>query len=537
MKIKLCQLRPSLGAVDKNVEKIRKVLNNNHGAEILVFPELFLSGYPPTDALFYPDFQSNLNMGIDALKRITRSRSELLLLGSPMRYKTTWHNAVIGIEKGEIIFQTNKQCLPNYNVFNDSRYFVSGDKSRVLKWKGRQFGVLICEDVLAENYPGLYSRNPIDAYEGMELDALIHISASPYEVNKQVQRVHGLQACAEKLKTVVISVNQVGAYNDLLFDGQSLVVDSMQSYALPKFQPSCETIVLDVAKKRVQFANKKIKENTAVSEDDRLLAIQFGLREYMEKAGFESVVIGVSGGIDSALVAALAVETLGPSHVHVVSMPTRFNSKETQTDAKILADQLGCQFDELNIDAKQQALIDDVGVIAHQTKPITEQNIQARLRGLLLMAIANQKNALLLTTGNKSELAMGYATLYGDMSGGLNIIGDLFKTEVFELARQLNLDKIRIPWRIIDREPSAELAENQKDTDSLPAYPILDQILSQRIIKKQSVNELLKMNDKEDVMFVLHQLRKNEFKRFQSPPIIKLSSQSFGRSWQFSLVE
>ena len=272
-------------------------------------------------------------------------------------------------------------------------------------------------------------------------------------------------------------------------------------------------------------------------EDEIMDAISFGLKEYMAQTGFSTVLVGLSGGIDSAVVAALAVHAIGAEHVRLVTLPTQFNSTETKNDAIEMARRCGCELIQRPIESYRTVLESDIGHgVGAALNDIAKQNIQARLRGLILMALSNQTGALLLTTGNKSELAMGYATLYGDMCGGLNIIGDCFKTDVVKLAHRLNAIHDWIPRGIIDRPPSAELAPNQKDEDALPAYDRLDRILSQRIMKGFSLNQLLEMNDKKDVEFVLKQLKNNEFKRFQSPPILKLSTKSFGRGWQFPLV-
>ena len=529
MNITLCQLRPRLGDIQHNLQlavtEIEKTPDN-----IIVFPELFLSGYPPTDELGFSDVSDEITAAISQLKVLSKSISGLIIIGTPYFDGHHWRNAGLAIAGGEIIHRHYKVCLPNYDVFNDARYFVSGTQAAVFSWNNQKIAVLICEDIWADVNKMNYSMDPVNALNDQDVGIVFHLTASPFEVDKRQQRLAQLKRVALALNAQVVSVNQVGGYADILFDGQSMVVES--SGELMATFPAFESRSYAIEDQSISITDVDSPEHQMIK------AISFGLNEYMAQSGFSSVLVGLSGGIDSAVVAALAVHAIGKDKVTLVTLPTRFNSNETKHDAIDMANRLGCELIQLPIETYRTMMEADIslGVNANELNDIAKQNIQARLRGLILMAISNETGALLLTTGNKSELAMGYATLYGDMCGGLNIIGDCFKTEVFKMAHVLNEQHDWIPAGIINRPPSAELAPNQKDEDSLPPYDTLDQILIQRMQHGFSLNQLLQMNDKQDVVLVLDRLRKNEFKRFQSPPILKLSSKSFGRGWQFPLV-
>jgi NAD+ synthase (glutamine-hydrolysing) len=385
--------------------------------------------------------------------------------------------------------------------------------------------VLICEDIWGNVSPQYYAVDPVTSLINQDLDQIFHISASPFERKKMAQRVAQLKRVATLCCTTVLSVNQVGGYTELLFDGHSVSVDknNVVNYHSYPFE-----VGVFNSRQSKPFVFDSIKEIET--------AIVFGITEYVRQSGYTAVVMGVSGGLDSAVVAALAVRALGKKKVTLISLPSQFNSDETKNDARLLANRLGAAFNEVSIEEYRRQMDHSLALEWGDLNDLCRQNIQARIRGVILMAMSNQTNALLLSTGNKSELAMGYATLYGDMCGALNPIGDVYKTQVVELANWINQPNEIIPQRIIDRPPSAELAFNQRDDDTLPPYADLDRILDQRINQGYSVHELCEMNDNKTVEFVLKRLKKNEFKRFQSPPILRLSNKSFGRGWHFPLV-
>ncbi|MEK9727521.1 MAG: NAD+ synthase [Candidatus Margulisiibacteriota bacterium] len=528
MKINACQLRPRLGDIRHNVSL---VLNNiqESGSEIIIFSELFLVGYPITDQFFESEIPDMIDQSIEQIKLASKSSLSLIVIGTPYFDGDHWRNAALAIYKGEVIHHHFKQCLPDYDIFNESRYFVAGNTVEPFFWEGKTIALLICEDIWADQHPYRYKTDPVHRLKGQPIDLVIHLTASPYEYGKFENRKRQVRRVAMALKTTVASVNQVGGYNDILFDGQSVMVNH-HGKVITRFPAFKET---------VREINQPMSQSKFIREEIQIQAIEYGLKQYMAGSGFERVLVGLSGGIDSALVAALAVKAIGPEKVALITMPTQFNSKETKNDAIEMAHQLGCSITEFPIESYRKALIHDLSTAFNydQVSTLTDQNLQARLRGMVLMAISNNTGALLLTTGNKSELAMGYATLYGDMCGGLNIIGDLFKTEVFELAKYLNQKGEWIPETIISRPPSAELAHNQADEDELPPYRCLDKILDELMIQKLSLNTIRELNDNNDVEFVLRRLKVMEYKRFQSPPILKLSSTSFGRGWQFPLIK
>tara|TARA_A100001015_G_scaffold317758_1_gene435556 strand:+ start:1440 stop:3026 length:1587 start_codon:yes stop_codon:yes gene_type:complete len=526
--IKVCQLRPRLGDVSYNLSLILKEISQSND-EMIIFPELFLLGYPPTDDFNYQELKLEITSSISKIVSLTQSSTRLVIVGTPFFDGAHWRNAALAISNGQIIHRHFKVCLPNYDIFNDTRYFVSGHDVSSFTWKDQRLSLLICEDIWANINQEHYELDPVLALKNQNVDFVIHITASPFEIDKLEQRKKQLIRVVKTLEANVISVNQVGGFNDILFDGQSLLMNK-------------KAIIIDQCPAFVETSQimtmNEVKPVEAQSRESLILdAITYGLKQYMAHAGFSSVLIGCSGGIDSALVAACAVHALGPKQVVLVTLPSLYNSEETKNDAYKMAENLGCKLIHQSIETYRQQMESDMTkTLSLALSDVTKQNIQSRLRGLMLMTISNQLSSLLLTTGNKSELAMGYATLYGDMNGGLNIIGDLFKTDVVRLANFINQKNHWIPESIIQRPPSAELAPDQRDDDTLPAYDRLDKILEQRIIKEFSLNQLLELNDKQDVYLVLKRLMVNEFKRFQSPPIIKLSSKAFGRGWQFPLI-
>jgi len=528
MNVTLCQLRPQLGDVAHNLAMALAEIEK-YADTIVVFPELFLTGYPPTDDLFFNELKLEISHAIDALIQKSLSIEGLIIIGAPFYDGNHWRNAALAIAKGEVVHHHYKVCLPNYDVFNDARYFVPGETVQPFEWNNQIMALVICEDIWANVHPTQYAFDPVIELAKKGVATMIHLTASPFDLGKLDQRLVQLKRVTELTGASVVSVNQVGGYSELLFDGQSLAFNNngelIDQY--PAFEPICKKI-------------SRVASTLPIAkpiEDQIMDAISFGLKEYMTNTGFSSVLVGLSGGIDSAVVAALAVHAIGAENVKLMTLPTQFNSSETKQDAIDMAHRCGCELIQLPIEAIRSMIESDISYrVGDELNDIAKQNIQARLRALILMALSNQTGALLLTTGNKSELAMGYATLYGDMCGGLNILGDCFKTDVVKLAKRINALYGWIPKGIIDRPPSAELAPNQKDEDTLPPYHRLDQILIERINKGFSLNQLLKMNDKKDVEFVLKRLNMNEFKRFQSPPILKLSSKSFGKGWQFPLV-
>ena len=527
MDIRICQYRPTLGDIEGNLTQVlAQIENQSH--DIICFSELFLVGYPSTDAWYGNNAKERIQDAIDAILKKSQSTSGLIIFGTPLFDGQYWRNAAVAIANGKIIHQHYKCCLPTYDVFNDMRYFSPGSTVKTFKWKQQTIAMLICEDIWANRIS--YTYDPVLELKNQGVDIVVHLTASPFEVGKLNQRILQLQRTVKETGASIVSINQVGGYGELIFDGQSMAVTKNGSliYQGPAFK-TCEH---DLSQK-----DTSVVSNACPCEwGERFSAITYGIKEYMAVSGFSKALIGVSGGIDSGVVAALAVAALGPENVILVTMPTQYNAADTKSDAIELASRMETKLIHHSIDDLRVRIETDLSNSIGQLSGVTKQNIQARCRGMLLMAISNQTGALLLTTGNKSELAMGYATLYGDMCGGLNPIGDVFKSGVIELAKHINTQYDWIPSSMISRAPSAELTFNQRDDDTLPPYDRLDQILDQYMIKSYTSKRLYELNDKQDVILVLNRLKINEFKRAQSPPILKLSSKSFGQGWQYPVV-
>jgi NAD+ synthase (glutamine-hydrolysing) len=523
MSVYLCQKRSRLGDIAANMQTIRDVLKGVR-ADVVVFPELFVWGYPITDQFMEAMCQKRVMAAYDDLIHMSRYAAGLLVAGIPYYDGRRWYNGAVAAANGALVYRYAKHCLPNDDVFNESRYFSPGQTPPYFDWQGRRLGVLICEDIWAYTV-GHYAEDPVLDLRNRPLDGVIHIAASPFTIDKYGERLRHLQRVTEIAACPVVSVNHVGGFTDLLFDGRSVVMTASGAVkgAMPAFQEA------------TAFADDLNTPSPLSVWDTVWEALQFGLREYCRQAGFSRVILGLSGGIDSALVAAIAVAALGPEQVTTVIMPTEYNSPETMADAKDMAQRMGCHVRVIPIDTLKDAVATALDW-SPTGSTIAHQNTQARLRGLLLMALANHESALLLTTGNKSELAQGYATLYGDMCGGLNLIGDLFKTDVYALVDWLGQRYNWIPDRIITRPPSAELAPHQRDTDTLPEYAVLDGILKAFLMKNTSEEDVARDYGKIVVDAVIQRYRQSEFKRYQAAPIIKLTASAFGRGRQFSIT-
>jgi NAD+ synthase (glutamine-hydrolysing) len=536
MNIAMCQFRPQLGNVAYNVQRIIEEARAHPDADLVVFPELALTANPVFDNLNIKGFEHVIAEAIHAICDAATVKGQCWVVGAPLHTENGgWYNGCVCVAEGRVVYEYAKQCLPTYDVFNDARYFVSGTESGVFEWSGKTIGVLICEDIWADTLPERYTIDPVVQLVGQGLEVVLHLSSSPFARNKLALRRAQIQRCAKVLQVPVVHVNQVGGYTDILFDGQSMVV-APNGDTISQCPAFCEaSMAVNVLGPN---GENTTSENLDVDSDVLVLnALCMGLQDYVSKTGLNGVVVGVSGGIDSAVVAGIAVMALGAERVTLVSLPTRYNSEETQDDAKALAKNLGCGLQVIKIEAMRTMMQDTL--VASQGRDVTEitkQNIQARLRGVVLMAIANDQQALLCTTGNKSELAMGYATLYGDMCGGLNFIGDLWKHEVYAMAKCLNRYGDWIPESIIHRAPSAELAEGQQDADSLPPYSTLDAILEAHIIHRESWEVIAGRFDADVVGFVRKQLMLTEFKREQAAPVVKVSDRAFGRGWQMPVT-
>ncbi len=532
MKIALGQINPIIGDFENNKKKILSATETavKEKAEMVVFPELSLCGYPPMDLLDHSAFvQENLKVLRWLQKHVPPSIAVVVgyvdknqsFLGKPLR------NVVSVIHNGTLIHTQAKTLLPSYDVFDESRYFEPARERAVFEYKGRRFGIAICEDLWWETEPAPGTRYPIDPVRDLldqGADILLAPSASPFFAGKSTIRTQILSGIGKSSGVPVVYVNMIGGNDSLLFDGNSLVTsgEGKTVYKAASFQEEIGYIDLDKPFGSVPEECDKYEEIYR--------ALLLGIKDYMAKCGFKKVHLGLSGGVDSALTAVLAVKALGPEQVTVFALPSRYSSEGSLKDARSLAENLGIELQQLPIE-------DIFSVSLTMLKPhfdgkgpdITEENLQARIRGMLLMGYSNKWNSLLLATGNKSELAVGYCTLYGDMCGSIAVIGDLFKTEVYDLCNYINEKESIIPESIISKPPSAELRPDQTDQDSLPDYVLLDGVLTGYLLENKTSQELVDHGfGPELVEKVLQLVARSEYKRRQAPPVLKVSPRAFG---------
>ena len=532
MKIALAQINTTVGAFDDNVARIVEFANKalSMRAELVIFPELCVCSYPPMDFLDRPDF---VDRNLAALRRLQRELP--LELGVVVGHvdKTqgstgkTLQNSASLIYQGKIQFTQAKTLLPTYDVFDEARYFEPAQTHEVFEFKGKQIGIAICEDMWWEIEPSPGARYPIDPIERL-LDKgaqiLVVPSASPFHEGKVRIRHDLMRRIGESSGVCVYYSNQVGGNDTLVFDGNSMFTDR-RGRLMAQAKGFEEDLVVVDSETETTAIRARIDR-----QDDLVSAMKLGLKDYLRKTGFEKVHLGLSGGIDSAIVAVIAAQVLGPEKVKCFLLPSQYSSKGSVDDSIELCKINKLSWETIHIEESYLAIESALSkVFAGTEAGIAEENIQARIRGTLLMSYSNKFNSMLLTTGNKSELSVGYCTLYGDMSGGFGIIGDLFKTEVYELSRWLNRTNVVIPWAIIDKAPSAELRPNQTDQDSLPPYEVLDAILEAFIEGQRSPAEIMAMGYESALVHrVLRLVAVAEYKRWQAAPVLKLSPKSFG---------
>ena len=531
MKIALAQINTTVGDFAGNEAKILAAYRRGAGAgvELVVFPELATTGYPPRDLLLKGGFIKNNLALLDRLAAAT-GRTGLLVgyVGEntkrPGREAT---NSVGLLQNGRIVATRIKMLLPTYDVFDEDRYFEPATANAPVEFNGQKIGVTICEDVWNDDdfwRDRRYRRNP--AVELVEAGArvIFNVSASPWQLGKHQTRFDMLQSLAAKTRAGLIYCNLVGGNDELVFDGCSLVFNAAGGLIARGEQFAEDFLVVDTG------TTELVPPQTSVDEEKVFKALVLGLRDYIHKCGFKSVVLGLSGGIDSALTACLAAAALGAENVRGVSLPSQYSSQGSLDDARALAERLGIQHDVISIQLPFEAIRAQLKEIFRgRAEDTTEENIQARLRGVTLMALSNKFGSLLLTTGNKSELAVGYCTLYGDMCGGLAVISDVPKTMIYRLSRWINRDKEIIPAASITKPPSAELRPNQTDQDSLPPYDVLDAILEAYVVQGRSAAEIIAGGfDEATVKRVVRLIDLNEYKRRQAAPGLKVTSKAFG---------
>lgn len=530
--VALAQIDLAVGDVVGNTTKIldhATRARDDMQADLVVFPELSVCGYPPEDLLFHAGLRKRTEQAVTEIRDAVRGIA--VLIGFPEYVGDDIYNSCAVFQDGELLCGYRKQLLPNYRVFDEERYFAKGKDAGVFRMNGIAIGLTICEDV--------WQPGPFAAARAAGAECIVAINGSPYEIDSQSQRERVARARVTETRIPVLYVNMVGGQDELVFDGGTFVMDAdgeITSRVVP-FDECLHKVVLSAGAGGVVAMPDEVAEilSTEVSVYRALIA---GTRDYVEKHGFPGVVIGLSGGIDSALVLAIANDALGPDRVRAVMMPFRYTSTMSQEDAAEQASTLGVKYDVISIAPLYDATTAQLEpIFAGRDEDVTEENIQARCRGLMLMAISNKTGRMLLTTGNKSEMAVGYATLYGDMAGGFAPIKDCSKSLVYRLARYRNSLHAVIPERVISRPPSAELRPGQKDSDSLPDYDILDPILEAFIEEDLSVDAIVARGyDRETVIRILEMVKRNEYKRRQAPPGVRVSSRAFGRDWRYPIT-
>ena len=538
----IAQCNLTVGDLEGNVERIRTAYAelSGQGAELVVFPEMAIVGYPPEDLVLRHSVQARAAQAIEKLAAETAGGKAAMLVGGLWSEGQMLHNAAFLLDDGKIFHRQAKVMLPNYGVFDEKRVFAPGGLPQVVTWRGMRLGILVCEDMWGSSLPKHL------AAQGAEL--LIAINASPYEMGKAARRRDVAEKRVKETGLPLIYVNQTGGQDELVFDGRSFVLN----------HEGGKQVRLGVFKEQLELTRWSKNKDAWLCEAKPIApapndahtiyqAMVMGLRDYVNKNGFKGVVLGLSGGVDSALSAAIAVDALGAARVKTVMMPSPYTSTESLEDAAHCAKLLGVELDTIAIDPGMQALSAMLQKrFAGKTKDTTEENIQSRLRGMVLMAISNKEGLMVLTTGNKSEMSMGYATLYGDMCGGYSVLKDLYKTTLYKVCDWRSRHKPEnalgpsgevIPARVISKAPSAELKPNQKDEDSLPPYALLDAILLRLVEQQLGVDDIVKEGyDRATVERVARLLNAAEYKRRQAPPGVKITGMSFGRDRRYPIT-
>ena len=540
MKIAIAQLNYHIGNFEGNVNKMKIAIQKakDNEIDIICFSELATCGYPPRDFLEFNDFVGLCDQAINTLAALATDIA--IVIGSPavnpVPEGKDLFNSAYFLADGKVQHVQHKALLPTYDVFDEYRYFEPASKFEIVNYKGKKIALSVCEDIWnIGNENPLYTICPLDELIPMKPDFVINVSASPFTFTHAQSRIDVLKANVERYKIPIFYINHVGAQTELIFDGGSLVISPNGNIfdEMPYFEESFKTYQLDEVSKG-KASNERKKDKIQLIHD----ALVLGIKDYFGKLGFKKAILGLSGGIDSAVTAVLAARALGEDNVRGLLMPSQYSSDHSVNDARQLAKNLGCQYDIIPIEPIFQSFSSTLEQHFFGTTPdVTEENIQARARGMLLMAMSNKFGNILLNTSNKSEMAVGYGTLYGDMCGGLSVLGDLYKMEVFALAEYMNKDGEVIPQNTITKPPSAELRPDQKDSDSLPPYEVLDEILFQYIENQKGPSELIEMgHDEKLVKRILRMVNINEFKRYQTAPVLRVSTKAFGMGRRMPIV-
>ena len=528
----MAQLNLLVGDIKGNADRIIEAsqrARDELSADAIIFPELTLTGYPPEDLLLRTGLYQRV---LHQLERICQSVEGItVIVGYPRQTSCGNYNAAAVIQDGQIVTSYHKQHLPNFSVFDEKRYFIPGNEPCVVEIKGIPTGITLCED--------LWHPGPVNDAREAGARLILNINASPYHISKGREREEIAAERVTEIGIPLLYANLVGGQDELVFDGESFVIDSDGAITqrAPAFVEGLYPVDLDI-KQGVVRPRQADCAAVLTEEQSVYNALVLGVRDYIEKNGFHGVIIGLSGGIDSALTLAVAVDAIGKERVEAVMMPSRYTADMSVEDAQLEAEALDVEYHVIPIEPVFNAFLNSLASEFANSEPdVTEENIQARCRGTLLMAISNKKRKMVLTTGNKSEMAVGYATLYGDMAGGFDVLKDVPKTLVFRLAEYRNTISPVIPPRVIDRPPSAELAPDQKDTDSLPDYPVLDRILELYVEEDKCRDEIIAEGfDAETVERVIWMVNRNEYKRRQAPPGIRITRRAFGRDRRYPIT-
>ena len=528
LKLTLAQLDFTVGALNQNSKTILATMQAHQDSDIIVFPELALTGYPPEDLLFREDFEQLVAQAITTIA--TAAQHSVVVIGHPQRVGNELFNSVSVLYQGQLLTRYHKQRLPQYGVFDEQRYFIPGHQTGFFDYQGYRIGLLICEDI--------WHAEPWAALQREKVDLVLSLNASPYEVDKHQQRLHILQQRIHEKACPVIYVNNCGGQDELVFDGHSLVLSATGELVaeLPHCEPCCATLSYssDAGFSGIDDWRPYASEPLALIYQALVLSV----RDYVQKNGFKGVTLGLSGGIDSALTLAIAADALGAAQVHAVMMPFKYTSQMSQDDAQLQAERMGVNYDVVAIEPIYDSFMQQLSpLFGDDALGTTTENLQARSRGVIVMALSNKTGSLVLTTGNKSELAVGYCTLYGDMCGGFAPLKDIPKTLVFALARYRNQAQEVIPERVITRPPSAELAPDQKDEDNLPPYEVLDKILTLYVEQDWSAAAIIECGfDRADVLRVIKLVDINEYKRRQGAVGPKITSRNFSKDRRYPIT-
>ncbi len=541
MKIALGQINPVIGDIEGNTKKIAEGYERGvrEGADLVIFPELAICGYPPLDLVEKKEFRNAVNNANENLASITKSVG--LVFGTITEKMedvgTGVYNSAVLCYNGKIQFVQDKTLLPNYDVFDEVRYFERAKEVFVHEFKGEKLGISICEDIWNDDdywKHRLYERDPVCDLVEKGTTILINVSASPWNYGRREIRKEMLSTLTKNDNMPLAYVCCTGAQTDLIFDGGSMCFDKEGRLCLLGKTYDEDFFIFDTEKNY-----DEIEKVSGSYEEEVLKVLTHGLKDYANKTGFKKALVGLSGGIDSALVTYIAVQAFGKDNVHVIMMPSQYSSEGSVKDSEKLIENLGIKSHNISIQPVFEKVKEMLApVFDGKEEDVAEENIQSRLRGLYLMAISNKFNSMLCTTGNKSEMAVGYATLYGDMNGALGIIADVYKTEVYQIANYINREKEIIPNAIIHKAPSAELKPNQTDQDSLPPYDLLDRILKMYLEEYKEFNEINEeIKDEETIRKVLTLVDRNEFKRKQAAPALRVTTKAFGYGRRFPIVQ